>query len=117
MIPQFAQNADRRSAEARVMPWRTMRLLIAAALGFVFSGCLSQQVASDGRGIRQAMIDLYTDQAMDNLVRAKEAQPFVQLAYNNLAINHNDKYIASFLGGDATFGHSHSTDLTKAAPL
>ena len=81
------------------------------------SGCLSQQVANDSRGIRQAMIDLYTEQAIDNLIRAREALPFVQLTYNTLTVNDSDKFILGMTGGDAAFGHSNAMDLTKAAPL
>ena len=92
--------------------------VVAVAVGFsACCGCLSQQVANDGRGVRDAVIELYTDEAVDNLIRAHEGQPFVQLSYSNLTINDEDKLILSVTGGDTTFGLTNSKDLTKAAPL
>jgi len=44
------------------------------------SGCLAHQVAKDGITFRQAIIDMYTDQAMDNLSGPTATSPFVQLA-------------------------------------
>src|SRR6516162_5139856 len=49
-------------------------------------GCLARQVAADGRNFRQALLEMYTDQVMDNLIRASENMPFVQLAYRNLTV-------------------------------
>jgi hypothetical protein len=50
------------------------------------AGCLTRQVGTDGKDFRQALLDMYTDQLMDNLVRASQNQPFVQLAYRNLIV-------------------------------
>jgi hypothetical protein len=50
-------------------------------------GCLSRQVANDGMGVRQAILDMYTDQIMDNLIRAKNNLPFVQLKYSSIQVN------------------------------
>src|SRR5690242_16054393 len=74
-------------------------LLIAA----VANGCLARQVAEDGMGIRRALVDMYTDQALDNLIRAHENRPFVQLKYSQLAIKDTDDAMATVNGGDAEF--------------
>src|SRR5262245_4942506 len=50
------------------------------------AGCLAHQVAKDGITFRQAIIDLYTYQAMDNLIRARCNMPFVQLAYSDMNV-------------------------------
>jgi hypothetical protein len=59
--------------------------LLLASLVFC-SGCLARQVAKDGKDFRQSLLDLYTDQLMDNLIRARSGQPFVQLAYSSLIV-------------------------------
>lgn len=51
------------------------------------SGCLTRQVARDGDSFRNIVNDLYTNQAMDNLIRARRNMPFVQLTYSQLDIN------------------------------
>ena len=55
------------------------------------SGCLARQIAKDGTDFRQALLDMYTDQAMDNLIRARNNMPFVQVAYRNLLVQDTDK--------------------------
>jgi hypothetical protein len=62
---------------------RTIAVLLALCFA---SGCLTRQVARDGINFRQALLDIYTDQVMDNLIRASQNRPFVQLAYRNLIV-------------------------------
>jgi hypothetical protein len=57
-----------------------------------FSGCLAASLKNDGMTFRQALLDVYTDQAMDNLVRARTNQPFVQLAYRNILLQESNTY-------------------------
>jgi hypothetical protein len=47
-------------------------------------GCLGRQIAQDGKSLGQAILDMYTDQVMDNLVRARSNMPFVQLKYSQI---------------------------------
>src|SRR5947209_10286846 len=54
------------------------------------SGCLARQVHRDGENFRQAVCDLYTDQALDNLIRAKCGMPFVQLNYRDMLVQDTD---------------------------
>src|SRR5262245_37030957 len=73
---------------------RIRRILTIALAGgwLVFtSGCLSRQVANDGMSFRQALLEMYTDQAMDNLIRARNNMPFVQVAYRNLLVQDTDR--------------------------
>jgi hypothetical protein len=65
------------------------KTLAAASLLAVLwvSGCLSRQIGSDGIGLRQAILDMYTDQVMDNLIRARSNMPFVQLKYSTIQAN------------------------------
>ena len=53
-------------------------------------GCRSQQVAKDGIGSRHALLDMYTDQVMDNLIRAHCNLPFIQLAYHDILFSETD---------------------------
>lgn len=47
------------------------------------AGCAVHQVQHDQEQIRRALLELYTDQIMDNLVRASQGLPIIQLDYNN----------------------------------
>jgi hypothetical protein len=55
---------------------------VAAAL----TGCVGPQVAKDSAELRKVARDLYTDQAVENLIRARTNMPFVQLKYSTLYI-------------------------------
>ncbi len=80
---------------------RLVTLLLLACIPFN-SGCQSAQVAHDGKGLRQALLDIYTDQAMDNLIRAHNGQAFVQLAYRDLLVQDVDSLSASIQDGLTT---------------
>jgi hypothetical protein len=61
--------------------WRS---LIAASLCFLtLSGCAVQQLQKDHDQIRTALLDLYTNQIIDNLIRAHNGLPIIQLDYTN----------------------------------
>src|SRR5579871_3409820 len=47
------------------------------------SGCAVWQARRDQDRIRSALLDLYTEQIMDNLVRASKGLPIIQLDYTN----------------------------------
>jgi hypothetical protein len=65
--------------------WR-IQVFLLIALVSLSGGCLTRQVAKDGVNFRQSLLDMYTDQIMDNLIRASQNRPFVQLAYRNLIV-------------------------------
>jgi hypothetical protein len=69
------------------------RLLLAASL--CATGCLSRQIARDGDSLREVLVTMYTDQAMDNLVRAHNNQGFVQLTYHDILNDDEDTYTGS----------------------
>jgi hypothetical protein len=63
-----------------------MRHLIIAASLFVIiltSGCAAHELCNDQDKIRCCLLDLYTNQIMDNLIRAENGMPFIQLDYTN----------------------------------
>src|SRR6184192_3320036 len=66
--------------------WANVAVLATAAI----SGCTARQVGRDTNCFRVAVCDLYTEQAMDNLIRAKTYQPFVQLVYRDLLAQTTD---------------------------
>ncbi|HZZ82607.1 MAG TPA: hypothetical protein VFE62_29180 [Gemmataceae bacterium] len=79
------------------------------------SGCLARKVTADGVNLRQALIDMYTDQAFDNLIRAHENRLFVQLSYSQLSVVDKDAVTGSAVGGEADLARGRATDLTKSA--
>jgi hypothetical protein len=56
----------------------------------LLTGCQARQIAHDEKTFRQAVLDMYTDQAMDNLVRARCGMPFAQLAYRDIYVYDDD---------------------------
>lgn len=60
-------------------------------------GCRAQQLQHDQDSIRVAVMDMYTNQIMDNLVRAHNGYPFVQMQY---------KSITGTVGHDGSIGAS-----------
>src|SRR5262249_28510830 len=52
-------------------------------------------VAADGRNFRQALLDMYTDQAMDNLINAANNHAFVQLDYHGMIVTDTQTIKAS----------------------
>lgn len=63
------------------------------------SGCLARQVAADGCGFRQALLDMYADQVMDNLIHAAENRALVQLSYRALTVT-DIQYFKASVGGE-----------------
>jgi hypothetical protein len=64
-----------------------MRRLSSLFLVFILLGCLgcrSEQLARDQDQFRMRLLDLYTNQIMDNLVRAEQGLPIVQLDYSSI---------------------------------
>ena len=63
-----------------------MRSLFPVVIGIFsvsLSGCATSEVKYDQDKIRTALIDLYTNQIIDNLILAANGLPFVQLDYTN----------------------------------
>jgi hypothetical protein len=53
-------------------------------------GCLGRQFARDGASAQEAVADVYTDQAMENLIRARNNLPFVQLKFSGINVSDTD---------------------------
>jgi hypothetical protein len=69
---------------------------------------------ADQDKIRCVLLDLYTDQIMDNLIRAANGLPIIQLDYTNAAATITMKQTASLQDNLAT---TRSTVLARAAAL
>jgi hypothetical protein len=80
----------------------------------MFSGCYHGQVRSDGNQVRNALLDMYTDQAMDNLIRAYENLPFIQLNYHDVLVQATDQYTGT-LSNNQTFGATRSLTFINLA--
>jgi hypothetical protein len=70
-------------------------LVVAFACAPPGAGCLARQFACDGAGAQKAVADVYTDQAMTNLIRARNNLPFVQLKFSAINVTDTDDYNAS----------------------
>src|SRR5258708_623877 len=46
-------------------------------------GCVVPELRNDQDKIRSALLDLYTNQIIDNLIRASDGMPIIQLDYTN----------------------------------
>jgi len=53
--------------------------------GTMLSGCAVHEVHKDHDLIRTTLLDLYTNQIIDNLIRAKNAMPIIQLDYQQVS--------------------------------
>ncbi len=60
-------------------------VLIAFVLSLAVAGCAVDQVHKDQDKLRCALLELYTDQIADNLIRASNGMPIIQLDYTNAA--------------------------------
>src|SRR5262245_48869884 len=78
-----------------------MRRLIWVAVIFAFAGCQARQLANDQDSMRQAVLDLHTNQIMDNLIRIRQGLPILHVDYL-----HMTGTISQTAGG--TFGDSQS---------
>src|ERR1700722_4780669 len=59
-----------------------MRRLVLVALCCLGTlGCVVEQLRNDQDKIRLTLLDLYTDQLIDNLIRASNGLPFIHLDY------------------------------------
>jgi hypothetical protein len=88
----------------------TPRIVLLAGVTLSLAGCQAAQVARDGENFRHALLDMYTEQTLDNLIRAREGLPFVQVTYRNLMIQDTDA-----LSGTASAGWSESATHGKGA--
>ncbi len=59
------------------------RVAIIVLLCMAATGCAVEGVYEDQDRIRATLLDLYTDQIVDNLIRAYNGQPIVQIDYTN----------------------------------
>jgi hypothetical protein len=79
------------------------RVLAALAIlipSLAFSGgCRSQQLGYDQNQFRQVLLQMYEDQLMDNLIRARNRMPLLQLDYTNITGTVTHAGTASVGGG------------------
>src|ERR1022692_702247 len=71
-----------------------LRFVIVVGLA-ACNGCLAKQFKRDGASSQEAVSEIYTEQAMNNLVRARCNLPFVQLKYDAIAVNDQDHLTAT----------------------
>jgi hypothetical protein len=63
------------------------RLLLVIAVCTGVAGCAVEQMHHDHDKIRVALLDLYTNQIMDNLIRTSNNMPIIELDYTNAGAN------------------------------
>src|SRR5207253_10264964 len=74
---------------------------------FLSLGCQTSRLVREGTNGREAILELYTSQALDNLIRARNHLPFVQLAYHNISIQDVDS-LSGTVGDSYTDGRTTS---------
>jgi hypothetical protein len=84
----------------RLMRRRTFLLPLLLVLGA--AGCRSAQLAQDQDQFRARLLDLYTNQIMDNLIRADRGLPIVQLDYSAITGTITQNGMASFTSTQTT---------------
>jgi hypothetical protein len=77
-----------RREQAMKVTIRSARMFLALVVGSAaiprLLGCRAAQLGMDQGDMRQALLALYTDQVMDNLVRARNNLPIIHLDYSNI---------------------------------
>jgi hypothetical protein len=71
---------------------RSAGLVLALWGASLSGGCLARQFARDGANVQEAVAEVYTDQAMTNLIRARNNLPFVQLKFSAINVTDTDDY-------------------------
>lgn len=86
-----------------------MRCLLSSVclLAALLSGCATGELHRDQDKLRDVVLDLYTNQIIDNLIRAKNGLPFIHIDYATITGNVTAKETASF-------GGNQEVDSTKA---
>jgi hypothetical protein len=69
---------------------------ICCGILLVMTGCAANDLRRDQDQIRGALLDLYTNQIIDNLIRASNGMPIIQIDYTNATGNVTAKETASF---------------------
>ncbi len=81
--------------------YRLFVVLLLAPTCYLAFGCRSAQLKRDQDHMRCALLDLYTNQIMDNLIRAHNGYPIVQLDYSDITGTITQNGNGSF-GGNQT---------------
>jgi hypothetical protein len=79
-----------------------MTLLLPLLLVLGGAGCRSAQLAYDQNQFRARLLDLYTDQIMDNLMRADQGLPIVQLDFSKITGTITQMGMGSFTNTQTT---------------
>src|SRR5947207_11499819 len=92
------------------------RLLMVACLCWTVTGagCATAELHADQDKIRCALLDLYTNQIIDNLIRASNGMPIIQLDYTNAQASITVKETGSLSDSVVT---TRSTVLNRAAAI
>ncbi len=84
----------------------TLLRILVIVPSILCTGCMATNLKIDGVTFRQALLDVYTDQAMDNLIRAGTNQPFVQLAYRNILLQEANTYFGEAMNAQTAMASS-----------
>src|SRR5438874_13816914 len=88
--------------------------LIVWMFGMGSIGCAVHELHNDQDKIRCALLDLYTNQIIDNLIRASNGMPIIQLDYSNAQASITVKETGSLSDSVVT---TRSTVLNRAAAI
>jgi hypothetical protein len=79
---------------------RLTALLVALVLAVASPGCAVTEARYDQDKIRTALLDLYTNQVIDNLILAANGMPFIQLDYSNATATVTVNQSGSIVGAE-----------------
>jgi hypothetical protein len=91
---------------------RGFRLAVLLATVVALGGCRSSALQKDQDRFRQTILDSYTNQIMDNLIRASNAMPIVQVDFTNITGTVTD---VGSVGTSPSTTTTDDTQLTFAA--
>jgi len=77
---------------------RILRLAVVFGVAVAALGCRARQLCEDQDRFRCCLLELYTNQIMDNLIRVHNGLPIIQLDYSNITGTINQETSASISG-------------------
>jgi hypothetical protein len=93
------------------------RLILIWVCCLTSAGCAVNQVRRDHDQIRCALLDLYTNQLMDNLIRVRNGLPIVEIDYTNATATVTVHENGAAADSPLATTHSDALTLAKASSL
>jgi hypothetical protein len=93
------------------------RLVVLAACCVATLGCAVEQLHHDQDKIRTALLDLYTNQIVDNLIRTANKMPIIEVDYTNAAAQLTAHENGAFTDSPYQVTNSHAATVVAATTM